>query len=74
MREKFNKTISELKNKKALRVNPIPAKNCRNTQKIIYELIQKIYETEQVPRDFTKYIIITIPNKTTEKTCDQHRT
>lgn len=75
MREKFNKAISELMNKKALGVNPIPAKNCRkNTKKIIYELIQKIYETGQVTRDFIKCIIIPIPNKTTEKTCDQHRT
>lgn len=66
-REDFDKALSELKNKKAPGVNEIPAlKNCgENAKKIINELIQKSYEIEQVPRDFTKCIIVPIPKKTT---------
>lgn len=37
-------------------------------------MIQKIYETGQVPKDFTNCIIVPIPKKTTAKTCEQHRT
>lgn len=78
MREKFHKALLELKNKTAPGIDEIPAellKECgENSKKIIYELIQKIYETGQVPRDFTKCIIVPIPKKTSTKTCEQHRT
>jgi len=37
-------------------------------------MIKKFYETGQVPSDFTKCIIVPIQKKTTEKTCEQHRT
>lgn len=68
----------ELKNKKAPGIDEIPAellKDCgENNKKIIYELIQKIYETGQVIRDFTKCITVPIPKKTNAKICEQHWT
>lgn len=68
----------ELKNNKAPRVDEILLERIKqfwgNTKKIIYELNQKITEFGQVLKDFTKCIIVQIPKKTTEKTCEQHRT
>jgi len=57
MREEFDKVLLELKNNKAPRVDEIPVelvKICgENTKKIIYELIQKRYETG--PKDTKRF-------------------
>jgi len=78
MREEFDKALMELKNKKAPGVDEIPAELIQNfgenTKKIIYEMIKECYKTGQVPSDFTKCIIVPIPKRITEKTCEQHGT
>lgn len=73
MREKFEKALSELKDRKARRVDEIPEEFIKNSgenvKNVLYELVYRFYETGKIPQDFTKCIIVPIPKKVRANTC-----
>ena len=63
--EEFEKALDELKVNKAPGLYDISAELLKTGgEKLkteLYELICKIYETGELPEDFSKYIIVSIP-------------
>ena len=71
MKEEFEKALNKLKHKKAPGIDEIPAEfiknNGENVKNMLYELVYRIYETGEIPQDFTKCIIVPIPKKSKSK-------
>lgn len=77
LRENLNEALRDL-TKKAAGYDEIQGELWKETgEKMhngLFQLIKKVFDTEQLPLDFTKCKIIPIPKKLTTNKCDQYRT
>ena len=78
LRTEFEKALKELKQGKAAGVDEIPGEILQNigegALKVLYELICYIYETGEMPEDFKRSVIVTIPKKAGADKCEYYRT
>ncbi|KAL1447191.1 hypothetical protein WDU94_013942 [Cyamophila willieti] len=74
----FKKALTKLKDKKAPGIDEIPAELIKQAgngvQECLFTLIHQIYETGEMPTDFTQCKITVIPKKAGTNKCSEHRT
>jgi len=78
LRSEFELTLYDLKQNKAPGIDNITAEllKCASTKikDALYHLTRDIYEKGDVPDDYCKSIIVTVPKKSGENFCEQFRT
>ena len=78
LRSEFNTALKELKKGKAAGVDEIPGEVLQNMGEDalnkLYDIICSIYETGEMPRDFKRSAIVTIPKKAGADKCELYRT
>uniref|UniRef100_A0A8D9A6I6 Craniofacial development protein 2 n=1 Tax=Cacopsylla melanoneura TaxID=428564 RepID=A0A8D9A6I6_9HEMI len=76
--EDFKKAVAKLKDNKAPGLDAIPAELIKQAgngiQECLFTLIHEIYETGEMPTDFTQCKISVIPKKAGTNKCSEHRT
>ncbi|XP_023213215.1 uncharacterized protein LOC111616005 [Centruroides sculpturatus] len=74
----FDKTLKGMRKGKAPGADQIPVELImalgENTKNDLYRLINEMYITGQVPKDFEKIIMVLIPKKKGAQKCEDHRT
>ncbi|KAL4149828.1 hypothetical protein QTP88_003684 [Uroleucon formosanum] len=78
LREEFNQVLKMMKTRKSPGVDNISTELIQNAGKKIqnelFKLVNDIYITGEIPEDFKKNIIITLPKKATAEKCSEYRT
>lgn len=77
MKSKLIKAIEKLKRGKVLGIDDITAEILKYIGKdikyIIFEIIEKMYQNDQIPKDFAKNKTIQIPKKGNLTVCNNYR-
>lgn len=78
LKDEFEKAMQDLPDRKATGCDDIPSelikKGGEKMKTALLQLIRKIYETGEIPEDFQKCVMVSIPKKASATTCEQHRT
>lgn len=78
LREEFDRALKELRHRKAPGPDGIPAEILQalgdKAKDNLYNLINEIYVTGEIPKDFEQTILIPIPKKHRAQRCEDHRT
>lgn len=78
LRSEFDAAMNDLKNNKAPGIDGLQAEMLKNAgeeaKDRLFKLICRIYETGNLPKDFKRNIILTIPKKSGADKCENYRT
>ncbi|KAL4084163.1 hypothetical protein QTP88_027996 [Uroleucon formosanum] len=78
LREEFDKALKDLKKKKAAGIDEIQAELWKefgeSMRSELFKLMKELFNSGELPLDFTKCKIISIPKKATTNKYDQYRT
>ena len=78
LRDEFNKTLKLMKTGKAAGIDNIAMELIQNASKELqdelFKLVNDIYTTGEIPKDFKESIIVPIPKKATADKCNEFRT
>jgi len=78
LRSEFDRALKDLNSGKAVGIDEIPAELLRSIGESgltrLFNLVKRIYETGEIPRDFEKSLIFTLPKKPKADKCENYRT